>query len=59
MNWTQAKTDFSTYLKIERGLSDNTINSYLLDVEKLIVFLKENNSGDSPLNVCISNCKTA
>ena len=51
MNWTQAKTDFSTYLKIERGLSDNTINSYLLDVEKLIVFLKENNSGDSPLNI--------
>jgi integrase/recombinase XerD len=51
MNWTQAKTDFFTYLKIERGLSDNTINSYLLDVEKLIVFLKENNSGDSPLNI--------
>ncbi|WP_027879940.1 site-specific tyrosine recombinase XerD [Mesoflavibacter zeaxanthinifaciens] len=51
MNWTQAKTDFSTYLKIERGLSDNTINSYLLDVEKLIVFLKENNSGDSPVNI--------
>ncbi len=51
MNWTQAKTDFSTYLKIERGLSDNTINSYILDVEKLIAFLKENNSGDSPLNI--------
>lgn len=51
MNWTQAKTDFSTYLKIERGLSDNTINSYVLDVEKLIVFLKENNSGDSPVNI--------
>ena len=51
MNWTQAKTDFSTYPKIERGLSDNTINSYVLDVEKLIVFLKENNSGDSPVNI--------
>ncbi|MBB3124941.1 integrase/recombinase XerD [Mesoflavibacter sabulilitoris] len=51
MNWTQAKTDFSTYLKIERGLSDNTINSYLLDVEKLIVFLKENNNTESPVHI--------
>ena len=51
MNWTQAKTDFSTYLKIERGLSDNTINSYILDVEKLIAFLKENNTTESPVNI--------
>ena len=51
MNWTQAKTDFSTYLKIERGLSDNTINSYVLDVEKLIAFLKENNTTESPINI--------
>ena len=51
MNWTQAKTDFSTYLKIERGLSDNTINSYVLDVEKLIAFLKENNTTESPVNI--------
>ncbi|MCP4054387.1 MAG: site-specific tyrosine recombinase XerD [Mesoflavibacter sp.] len=51
MNWTQAKTDFSTYLKIERGLSDNTINSYILDVEKLIAFLKENNTTENPVNI--------
>lgn len=51
MNWSQAKNDFSIYLKIERGLSDNTINSYVLDVEKLIVFLKETNNTESPVNI--------
>jgi len=51
MNWSQAKNDFSIYLKIERGLSDNTINSYVLDVEKLIAFLKKNNNTESPTNI--------
>lgn len=51
MNWSQAKKDFSIYLKIERGLSDNTIDSYVLDVEKLITFLKEKNITESPVNI--------
>lgn len=51
MNWNQAKSDFSIYLKIERGLSNNTINSYILDVEKLIAFLKENNNTERPVNI--------
>lgn len=51
MNWSQAKNDFSIYLKIERGLSDNTINSYVLDVEKLIAFLKEKNNTENPVNI--------
>lgn len=51
MNWYHAKSDFSTFLKIERGLSDNTINSYVLDVEKLITFLKEKNNSESPVNI--------
>ncbi|HIC31810.1 MAG: site-specific tyrosine recombinase XerD [Flavobacteriaceae bacterium] len=51
MNWNQAKSDFSIYLKIERGLSNNTINSYILDVEKLIAFLKENKNTERPVNI--------
>ncbi len=31
---------FSTYLKLERGLSDNSIESYILDVQKFIGFLE-------------------
>lgn len=51
MSWNKFLNDFSIYLKIERGLSDNTINSYVLDVEKLIAFLKENNNTESPTNI--------
>jgi len=57
MNWTQAKSDFSIYLKIERGLSDNTINSYVLDVEKLIDFLKENDNTENPVNISAETIK--
>ena len=51
MNWNQAKSDFSIYLKIERGLSDNTISSYVLDVEKLTVFIKEKKYSENPVNI--------
>lgn len=34
-------TPFSTYLRLERGLSPNTLDAYLHDVEKLMLFLAE------------------
>ncbi|WP_417238151.1 site-specific tyrosine recombinase XerD [Bizionia sp.] len=48
MTWNQALTDFNLYLKIERGLSPNTIASYTFDIEKLIAFLEEHNMNSSP-----------
>ncbi len=41
MNWTTALTKFLSFLKIERGLAQNTIKSYELDLKKLIRFLEE------------------
>lgn len=38
MNWEQAIKDFKHYLKLERGLSDNTLVSYSLDLQKLANF---------------------
>ncbi len=49
MNWTQALNDFSLYLKIERGLSLNSISSYKNDVKKLVNFLAENDIAVSPV----------
>lgn len=51
MKWSQAQHDYSHYLKIERGLSQNSINSYRQDVKKLIIFLEENNIEISPINI--------
>ena len=41
MSWEKSIKEFKTYLKIERSLSSNTIDSYLRDVKKLARFAKE------------------
>lgn len=51
MNWHQALQDFQHYLRIERGLSQNTIDNYSFDVEKLISYLEENQITNSPANI--------
>jgi len=51
MKWQNALHDYKFYLKIERGLSQNSINSYTADVKRLIRFLEENNIHISPLKV--------
>ena len=51
MKWKHALKDYQLYLKIERGLSKNSINSYTLDVEKLIHYLEENAISESPISI--------
>jgi len=51
MKWQNALHDYKLYLKIERGLSQNTIASYSRDVKKLIGFLVDNNMSISPLKI--------
>ncbi len=54
MNWEQAKKDYIHYLKLERGLSDNSIQNYVLDIEKLVRFLKEHNIDYLPITIAQS-----
>ena len=42
MKWEHALKDYTNYLKLERGLSDNSISNYQLDVRKLQKFLNVN-----------------
>ena len=51
MKWSHALKDYQLYLKIERGLSANSISSYALDVKKLISFLEEKEINDSPIAI--------
>ena len=51
MKWKNAIKDYQFYLKIERGLSKNTIDSYTRDLEKLTLFLQENTIDLSPISI--------
>ena len=51
MKWLNALKDYQLYLKIERGLSKNSIDNYALDVKKLISFIDSNNINNSPINI--------
>ncbi|RKR06464.1 integrase/recombinase XerD [Maribacter vaceletii] len=51
MNWKQALQDFEHYLKLERGLSTNSIKNYILDVEKLTLFLASYKLKAPPLTI--------
>ncbi|WP_405198528.1 site-specific tyrosine recombinase XerD [Christiangramia sp. LLG6405-1] len=48
MKWEHALKDYTNYLKLERGLSDNSISNYQLDVRKLQKFLNVNVIGVGP-----------
>jgi integrase/recombinase XerD len=51
MNWNTYIKSYQSYLKIERGLSKNTILNYSFDIERLGVFLAENQIEVSPLTI--------
>ena len=51
MKWQNALKDYQLYLKIERGLSKNSIDNYALDIKKLIGFLETNSINNSPINI--------
>ncbi len=51
MNWNQALKEYRNYLQLERGLSANSIQNYLLDVKKLIRYLEEFDLQTSPTKI--------
>jgi integrase/recombinase XerD len=51
MNWKTFTKSYQSYLKIERGLSKNTIDNYTFDIERLCLFLEENGSAVSPIKI--------
>lgn len=48
MLWKNALSDYQYFLRIERGLSENSIKSYSFDIEKLMLFLEKNEIAVSP-----------
>ena len=50
MNWQKALDNFRMYLKIERGLSENSIKNYSLDISSFVDFLYTQKINETPLN---------
>lgn len=50
-SWIKFVNDYRSYLRIERGLSENSVVSYIFDVERLVKFLEENGIQVSPLKI--------
>ena len=51
MNWDSYIKSYQSYLKIERGLSKNTIENYSFDIERLCLFLTKNEIVVSPIKI--------
>lgn len=51
MKWLNILQDYTYYLKIEKGLSNNSIEAYSRDVKKLIAYLEVNNISLSPVSI--------
>ena len=49
MNWNSFIKSYQSYLRIERGLSKNTIDNYSFDIERLCLFLEDNAIAVSPV----------
>jgi len=48
MNWLEAISKFKMFLKIERGLTENSIESYSSDLKSFYGFIKKNKLSENP-----------
>ncbi len=57
MSWDFYIQQFKNYLKLERSLSENSIEAYIHDVVKLKQFIEISNSSTTPLNLQTSQIR--
>ncbi len=51
MSWEEYLSDFKNFLKFERHLSDNTLDAYLRDIQKLQAYAENELEGVSPVEI--------
>lgn len=51
MSWNSYLKEYQNYLRLERGLSENTITNYSFDIEKLMLFLDSNTIFETPITI--------
>lgn len=58
MKWEDSIRGFEGFLKVEKGLSQNSINAYINDISKLLEFLKVNFKGITPQRVKLMHLRS-
>src|SRR5215213_1371728 len=53
--WDPYKKGFKAYLQLEKSLSDNSVEAYLHDVEKLTVYLQATNNLKTPKQISLKD----
>ncbi len=58
MKWKTELIEFQDYLRVERGLTSNSVNAYIADLNKLVDYLNSNDYKDvKPEDVKLSHLK--
>ena len=57
MNWQSLIKDFKNFLKFEKNLTENTIQSYVLDIKKLIDFIEDSYTNKKADNITNNDIK--
>ncbi|MBK8884466.1 MAG: tyrosine recombinase XerD [Bacteroidales bacterium] len=57
LGWKQSFRNFETYLRLEKSLSENSVEAYLHDVEKLERFVTESGKEIGPAEITYQNLK--
>jgi integrase/recombinase XerD len=58
LTWKQSFRNFETYLKLEKSLSENSVEAYLFDVDKLEKYFTDAGIEISPVNVTYNDLKS-
>ena len=53
--WAPQIKGYKAYLQLEKSLSDNSVEAYLRDVEKLTQYLQQNNVKKSPADITLKD----
>ena len=57
LDWKRSFRNFETYLRLEKSLSENSVDAYMNDVSKLGKYFTENRTGIAPAEVSYSDLK--